>query len=90
MIPPIQLCFEGGANNLKLIIVQPLRYCLNSKSKLMYRDPAYIISPDHNLDAGKILQWYLWRWEIELKFRDEKNILGLDDAIIRMPEAVET
>lgn len=80
----------AGANDLKLIIVQPLRYRLNSKSKLMYRDPAYIISTDHNLDAGKILQWYLWRWEIELNFRDEKNILGLDDAMIRTSEAVET
>ena len=80
----------AGANNLKLIIVQPLRYRLNSKSKLMYRDPAYIMSTDHNLDAGKILQWYLWRWEIELNFRDEKNILGLNEAMIRTPEAVES
>lgn len=80
----------AGANDLKLIIVQPLRYRLNSKSKLMYRDPAYIMSTDHNLDAGKILQWYLWRWEIELNFRDEKNILGLDEAMIRTPEAVES
>lgn len=88
IIPLIRSQLAG--NDLKLIIVQPLRYRLNSKSKLMYRDPAYIISTDHNLDADKILQWYLWRWEIELNFRDEKNILGLDDAMIRTPEAVET
>jgi len=79
-----------GEQDLKLIIVQPLRYRLSAKSKLLYREPAYIISTDPDLDDEKILQWYLWRWEIELNFRDEKNIFGIDEAMVRTKNAVET
>lgn len=79
-----------GEKDLKLIIVQPLRYRLTQKSRLLYRNPAYIISTDPTLDDADILQWYLWRWEIELNFRDEKNILGLDEVMVRTPDAVET
>lgn len=79
-----------GQRDLKLIIVKPLRYRLTKKSKLLYRDPAYIISTDLELTDAEILQWYLWRWEIELNFRDEKNILGVDEAMIRTQKAVES
>ena len=77
-----------GQRDLKLIIIQPLRYRLTPKSKLLYRDPAYIISTVPELTDAEILQWYLWRWEIELNFRDEKNIPGVDEAMIRTPNAV--
>ena len=80
----------AGEKDLKLIIVQPLRYRLSAKSKLLYRDPAYIISTDPELDDEKILQWYLWRWEIELNFRDEKSIFGIDESMVRTKNAVET
>lgn len=79
-----------GTNDLKLIIVQPLRYRLTKNSKLLHRNPAYIISTDPNLSDADILQWYLWRWEIELNFRDEKSILGLDEAMVRTSKAVES
>lgn len=80
----------SGANDLKLIIVQPLRYRLTKNSKLLYRNPAYIISTDPDLSDAHILQWYLWRWEIELNFRDAKSILGLDEAMVRTSKAVES
>ncbi len=79
-----------GVKNLKLIIVQSLRYRLTRNSKLLYRNPAYIISTDPDLNDADILQWYLWRWEIELDFRDEKSIVGINEAMIRTPKAVES
>jgi hypothetical protein len=30
-----------------------------------------------------VLQNYLWRWEIEVNFRDEKTLLGVGDAQVR-------
>ena len=36
-----------------------------------------------------LLQAYLWRWEIELNFRDEKTTLGVGDAQARTPASVE-
>ncbi len=79
-----------GEKNVKLLIVQPLRYRLTSKSKLLYRNPAYIICTDPNLSDEKILQYYLWRWEIELNFKDEKSLLGIDESHIWSKSSVET
>jgi hypothetical protein len=44
---------------------------------------------DYNLNIQKLLKTYLWRWEIEVNFRDEKTLLGCDQAQVRNPESVE-
>ncbi|MDR2051685.1 MAG: hypothetical protein LBQ63_07950, partial [Deltaproteobacteria bacterium] len=38
-----------------------------------YRNPAYLLCTDPDLPVERLLQAYLWRWEIELNFRDEKT-----------------
>ena len=80
----------AGERDLKLVIVQPLRYRLTAKSRLLYRSPAYIISTDPSLSDEDILQWYLWRWEIELNFRDEKSVLGIQQPQVRTRSSVES
>lgn len=35
-----------------------------------------------------LLQEYLWRWDIEVNFRDEKCLLGVSEAQVRAHEAV--
>ena len=41
------------------------------------------------MPAENLLQAYLWRWEIEVNFRDEKTILGCGEAQVRNPESVK-
>jgi hypothetical protein len=79
----------GGKHNLQLVIISPLRYRLTKKSRLLYRDPAYLICTDSNLDIGKLLQAYLWRWDIEVNFRDEKTLFGLGKAQVSNQQSVE-
>ena len=67
----------AGNNNLTLVIIRPLAYRPSRGSRLLYREPAYLISTQENLDLALLLQAYLWRWEIEVAFRDEKQLLGL-------------
>lgn len=74
---------SGGKHTLQLVIIRPLHYRLTKKSRLLYRDPAYLICTDNNLDIEKLLQAYLWRWEIEVNFRDEKTIFGSGKAQVR-------
>jgi hypothetical protein len=79
----------GQNHTLQLVIIRPLGYRLTKSSKRIYRDPAYLICTDNDLDIQKLLQSYLWRWEIEVNFRDEKTILGCGQAQVRNPESVE-
>lgn len=78
----------GGKHTLQLIIIRPLHYRLTKNSRLLYRDPAYLICTDNNLDIGKLLQAYIWRWEIEVNFRDEKSIFGSGKAQVRNEKSV--
>lgn len=73
----------GQKHLLQLVIIRPLSYRLKTGGKLLYRKPAYLICTDNNLDIKTLLQAYLWRWEIEVNFRDEKTINGCGQAQVR-------
>jgi hypothetical protein len=79
----------GAQHTLQVVVIRPLAYRLTKKSKLLYRNPTYLICTDNNLNIEKLLQAYLWRWEIEVNFRDEKTILGVGKAQVRNPESVK-
>ncbi len=78
-----------SAQNVRLVVVRPLAYRPRKGSRLLYRDPAYLLCTDPELPLDRLLQSYLWRWEIELNFRDEKTVLGVGEAQVRVPAAVE-
>jgi len=79
----------GEKYDLQLVIIRPLAYRLTKKSPLLYRQPAYLICTDPDLNIQKLLQAYLWRWEIEVNFRDEKTLLGCGEAQVRKENTVE-
>ena len=80
----------AGANvNLQLLVLAPTPYRLSKTSKLLYRKPAYLICTDPEADLAEVIQYYLWRWDIEVNFRDEKTLLGVGDAQVRTPAAVQ-
>ena len=47
--------------------------------------PAYLITTDVTSDLSQILQNYVWRWGIEVNFREERNSLGVGQAQVRIP-----
>lgn len=79
----------SGKHTLQVLIIAPLRYRLTQGSRLLYRDPAYLICTDPDIPAQKVLQAYLWRWGIETNFRDEKTLLGTGQAQVRNPVSVK-
>jgi len=78
----------GAKKVLRLIIIKPLAYRLHQGGKLLYREPAYLICMDPTLPLEKVLQAYLWRWGIEVNFRDEKSVLGIGQAQVRNEKSV--
>jgi hypothetical protein len=81
---------SAGKQNLTLIIIRPLGYRLSKGSRMLYREPAYLICTETGLNIQNILQAYLWRWEIEVDFREEKTILGCGQAQVRNPNSAES
>jgi len=75
---------------VQLIVIAPLGYRLRKGSKLLYRDPAFLICTDAKLDARIIIETYFQRWDIEVNFREEKTILGVGPAQVRAERSVET
>ena len=79
----------GKEHIVQIMVIAPLRYRLSKKGPLLYRQPAYLICTDPDLPPEKILQAYLWRWDIEINFRDEKTLLGTGQAEVRNPFSVK-
>ena len=79
---------KAGKNQImQLVVIAPLAYRKKEGAKLLYRLPAYLICTDNNLPIENLLQAYLWRWEIEVNFKDEKTTSGCGEAQVRNKEA---
>jgi len=76
--------------NMRLVIIRPLAYRPRKGARLLYRQPAYLLCSDLEMPLQKIVQAYVWRWEIELNFRDEKTVFGVGDAQVRTESAVKS
>jgi DDE superfamily endonuclease len=80
----------GAQQTLQLVVIAPLAYRLRKGSKLLYRDPAYLICTDPALDPRQVIEAYFQRWDIEVNFRDEKTLLGVGQAQVRHSVSVES
>ena len=74
---------------LRVVVIAPVGYRLTQGGRLLYRQPAYLICTDPNLELQPLLQEYLWRWDIEVNHRDEKQIIGVGQAQVRAPKSVD-
>jgi hypothetical protein len=85
---PVYWRKAGADLPLLLVVVKPLGYRLRIGSKLLYRQPAFLICTDPHLDLPLLVQSYIQRWEIECNHRDEKSLLGVAQGQVRSPQAV--
>lgn len=87
---PLRWQSAGTQHDLRLIIIAPLGYRLKKDAPKYYRKPTYLITTDLQSPVEQILQAYIWRWGIEVNFRDEKTLLGMGEAQVRTRASVET
>lgn len=87
---PLRWRPAGKEHDLRLIVIAPLAYRPSKYSRVLYRKPAYLICTDPNASLQELLQAYVWRWDIEVNFRDEKTLLGVGQAQVRHENSVET
>jgi hypothetical protein len=78
----------GCSLALQLIVIKPLGYRLRKGSKILYRQPAFLICTDPELDLSTLVQAYVDRWEIECNHRDEKSLIGVAQGQVWSPKAV--
>jgi hypothetical protein len=88
-LAPVLWKKAGAASPLRLVVIAPVGYRLRKGSKLLYRQPAYLICTDPKLPLADLLQYYIWRWDIEVNHRDEKQIIGLGEAQVRAARSVD-
>jgi hypothetical protein len=88
-LSPLRWRPAGQTYNLRLIVIAPLAYRLTKQSRLLYRQPAYLICTDPESPIQEVLQSYIWRWDIEVNFRDEKTLLGVGQAQVRLEHSVQ-
>jgi hypothetical protein len=66
-----------------------INFVLGQQAKQEYREPAYRICTEAALPLAEVLQPYLWRWGIEVNFRDEKSVLGIGEAQVHHETSVQ-
>ncbi len=74
---------DRAARPVQVVVIKPLGYRLKKGGRLLYRQPAFLVCTDPQMTLADLLQDFLWRWDIEVNFRDEKTILGVGQAQVR-------
>jgi IS4 transposase len=87
---PVLWRTAGLHRTLQLVVVAPLSYRLRQGSKLLYRQPGYLICTDAELQVRTLVQAYVQRWGIEVNFREQKTLLGVGQTQVRHPDSVES
>jgi len=82
-LAPVYSQMDKAAHPLRLVVIEPVPYRRTQSSKLQRREPAFLICTDLDLPLQQVVQFYLWRWDIEVNFRDEKTLLGVGQAQVR-------
>jgi hypothetical protein len=88
-IAPLLWRSAGACHLLRLIVIAPLAYRPRKGSRLLYRKPAFLICTNPALPLDKIIQAYIWRWDIEVNFRDEKQLIGVGEAQVWSKQSVQ-
>ena len=79
----------GAQNPVRLVVVRPYGYRLTKNGDVNRRKPIYLICTDLTLSLENILQWYVWRGDIKVNHRDEKQLIGVGEAQVRSAESVD-
>lgn len=79
-----------GERDVQVVAVRPLAYRPRKGARLLYRNPVYLLCTDPDLDLEQLIQAYVWRWEIELNFKEEKTAIGVGEAEVRTKLSVES
>ena len=81
---------KAGADlPVRIVVVAPVGYRLRKGGKLLYRRPAYLLATDLDMPIEALVQYYLWRWDIEVNHRDEKQLIGVGQAQVWSRRSVQ-
>lgn len=85
---PLLLWEKAGVNRpVRLVVIAPLSYRLRKDSRILYKKPAFLICTDPDLPLKSVVQYYVWRWDIEQNHRDEKQLIGVGQAQVRSAQS---
>jgi DDE superfamily endonuclease len=82
--------WQGGTKTrpLTLLVLAPTAYKNSKDSRTLYRNPAFLLCTSTGLDAVRLVQAYLDRWQIEVNHQEEKDVLGVGQAQVWSAKAV--
>jgi hypothetical protein len=72
-----------GRRPLRLLVVAPTPYRKTKTGRLMYRQPAYLLTTDPKRSSQQLLQAYFDRWQVEVAHREMKDTFGVGEAQVR-------
>jgi len=79
----------AGTRRLRLIVIAGTPYRRRKSAKVQYRKPGYLLTTDLTSPVAFLIQSYFNRWQIEVNHREEKTVIGVNDAQVHTREAVE-
>jgi hypothetical protein len=83
--------WQSGAQKraLRTMVIYGVKYRKNRNGYNNYREPMYLLTTNLTTNVETLIQYYLFRTEIELTHRELKNDLGISQAQVWNERSVE-
>lgn len=75
---------------VQIVVIAPLRYKKRKDGPWCYTQPAHLVCTDPNIPVDELIQAYLWRWGIEVNFKEEKQLFGAGQTQVRNESSVSS
>lgn len=80
----------GEKQMVQVIVIAPFRFKKTKQGPWGYTQPAYLLCTDPAQPLQELIQTYLWRWDIEVNFKEQKQLLGMGQAQVRRTASVHS
>lgn len=78
----------AGRRQVRVLVLAPTGYRLSKNSRMLYRQPGFLVTTDLHMPAPELIQGYVDRWQIEVMHRELKDTYGLEDSQVRNARSV--
>jgi len=79
----------AGRRTVRLLVIAGTPYRRRKTAKVQYRQPGYLLTTELTAPVEFLIQSYFDRWQIEVNHREEKTVIGVNDAQVTAQTAVE-
>ncbi len=88
-LPRLRSRTAGEKQIGQVVVIAGFKYKKTKRAPSSYTLPAYLYCSRAHVSVKRLVECYLLRWDIEVNFKEQRQIFGMHHAQVRHPKSVQ-